>query len=173
MEQALDFAKILLPAAIVLYAMYLVVRSFVQKELRQTALELQMKSKETVLPIRLQAYERLTLLVERTTPNNLLVRLNDGSLNARAFQQLLLREIREEFNHNLSQQLYVSTDAWSLVKNMREDVVMAINSAAAGLPEDATATDLAKAVLQEYMAREDDVAAYALNQLKAEIQETF
>ncbi|MEL6536978.1 MAG: hypothetical protein AAFQ98_16270 [Bacteroidota bacterium] len=173
MDLVLDFAKILLPAGLVLYAMYLVVRAFVQKELRQTALQIQMKSKETVLPIRLQAYERLTLLVERLNPNHLLVRLFDGSLTARQFQQVLLREIRDEFNHNLSQQLYVSEEAWNLVKNVREDLVMLINGAVTALPDDAPALELSKVVLQEYGNRENELGDYALSQLKAEISEAF
>ncbi|HAA12451.1 MAG TPA: hypothetical protein DCE41_12430 [Cytophagales bacterium] len=173
MDQLLDFAKILLPAGLVLYAMYLVVRAFVQKELRQSALEIQLKSKETVLPLRLQAYERLTLLIERLNPNNLLVRLFDGSLSARQFQQVLLREIRDEFNHNLSQQIYVSEEAWNLVKNVREDLVMLINGAVTALPDDAPALELSKAVLQAYGNRDNELGSYALSQLKSEIQETF
>lgn len=173
MEQALDLAKILLPAALVLYAMYLVVRAFVQKELRKTALEVQLKSKETTLPLRLQAYERLTLLVERLNPNHLLVRAYNPEYNVRQFQQVLLREIREEFNHNLSQQIYVSEEAWEMVKNVREEVVMQINGAANNLPDDAPALELSKMVLGEYGNREHDPLSYALNQLKAEIQTTF
>lgn len=173
MELIADFAKILLPAGLVLYAMYLTVRAFTQKELKKTALEIQLKSKETVLPVRLQAYERLTLLLERISPGNLLVRLHDNSLPAKAFQQVLLADIREEFNHNLSQQLYISEDVWEMVKNVREDLVMMINGAADTLPAEAMAIDLSRTILEAYSNREVDPVAFALSHLKAEIQESF
>src|SRR5436305_409786 len=91
-----DFIQILLPAALVLYAMYLTVKSFLDKETERKLIDLKTKNSEIVVPIRLQAYERMCLFLERITPNNLLVRLNDTAYSAMELQQVLLSEIRQE-----------------------------------------------------------------------------
>src|SRR5690349_2923277 len=130
MDALIDFIKILVPASVVLYAVYLMVRSFIIKEIELKKLEVRSKSIETVLPVRLQAYERMTLFLERTSPQNLLVRINQPGLAAREFHKLLLDEIRNEYNHNVSQQIYIGEETWSLIKNAKEDLILEINEAA-------------------------------------------
>ena len=90
MEAIIEFGKILLPAAAVMYAMYLTIKSFIHKELEKARLDVRGKSIETVLPNRLHAYERVCLFLERISPNNMIVRLNNGNYSAREFQQILL-----------------------------------------------------------------------------------
>ncbi len=173
MEVLIEFGKILIPAAAVLYAMYLVVKSFLDKELEKKRLEVRGKSIETVLPNRLHAYERICLFLERISPNNLVVRLNNGEYTAREFQQLMLNEIREEYNHNVSQQVYMSDEAWELVKTAKEDLIVSINESAYGLPENATGLDLSKKLFDHAMARDTDPIQKALAQVKNEIRSTF
>ena len=76
MDALIEFIKILVPASVVLYAAYLLVRTFIQKEIELKKLEVRSRSIETVLPNRLQAYERMVLFLERMSPQNLLVRLS-------------------------------------------------------------------------------------------------
>jgi hypothetical protein len=173
MDILLDLGKILLPAALALYAMYLVVRSFVQKELDAKRLEVRAKSIETVLPNRLHAYERICLFLERISPNSLILRLNNGQYSAREFQQLLLNEIREEYNHNVSQQVYMSEEVWTLVKTAKEELIMTINDASSSLDDKATSIDLAKKIFEKMMGKEVDPIQHALLQLKSEIRQTF
>ena len=90
MEALLELLKIVIPASIVLYAAYLLVRSFLVKEIELRKLDVRAKSIETILPLRLQAYERITLFLERISPDNLLVRLAVPGLPAKDFQQGLL-----------------------------------------------------------------------------------
>ncbi|MDQ3394398.1 MAG: hypothetical protein M3512_09850, partial [Bacteroidota bacterium] len=123
MELFWEFLKFLVPALLVLYAMYLTVKAFIQKDLEQQVLNIKMKNQEVLLPIRLQAFERMALFLERITPNNLVLRLNDGSYSAKQFQQVLLSEIREEYYHNLSQQVYMADESWDLVKNAMEEII--------------------------------------------------
>jgi hypothetical protein len=106
MDVILEFGKILLPAALVLYAMYLTMKSVVARELVKANAEYKAKSSEHILPNRLQAFERMCLFLERLSPGNLVLRLNTVSMTARELQHLMIAEIREEFNHNLSQQIY-------------------------------------------------------------------
>lgn len=173
MEAFLDFIKILVPASVVLYAAYLLVRSFVQKEVDLKRLEVRGRSIETVLPHRLQAYERMTLFLERISPQNLLVRLNTATMPAREFHQLLLNEIRNEYNHNASQQVYMSEQVWSLIKSAKEDLIVTINDSASVMTMDSTSLELSKKIFEQTIAKEVDSIAHALSELKKEIQQTF
>ncbi|MBN8653881.1 MAG: hypothetical protein J0L67_20800 [Cytophagales bacterium] len=173
MEALIEFGKILIPAALVLYAVYLTVRSFIIKEIELKKLEIRTRSIETILPARLQAYERMTLFLERIAPQNLLIRLNNPGFTARDFQRVLLDEIRSEYNHNVSQQVYMSEEVWNQVRNAKEDLVMVINDAASTLSAEATSIELSKKIFELIMAKQVDLIGLALSELRREIQQTF
>ncbi|HTF18911.1 MAG TPA: hypothetical protein VK658_12605 [Chryseolinea sp.] len=173
MEALVEFVKILVPASIVLYAAYLLVRIFIMKEIEMKRLEVRGKSIETLLPNRLQAYERMVLFLERMSPQNLLVRLNVNGMPAREFHQLLLAEIRNEYNHNVSQQVYISENAWNLIKNAKEDLIVSINEAAGEMLPEATSLDLSKRIFEKSINKQVDPLNHALTELKKEIQQTF
>lgn len=173
MEIVIEFAKLLVPAALVLYAMYLLVKSFLNKELEKKMVDIKIKNNETVLPIRLQAYERMCLFLERMAPNNLIPRINKSGLSAREFQHVLLNEIREEFNHNVSQQVYMSHESWQMVKNAKEDLIVTINNAADEVDEKASAIDLSRKIIEKSMDRENEPISRALDFIKDEIQQSF
>jgi hypothetical protein len=173
MDALIEFGKILIPASVVLYAAYLLVRSFIQKEIELKKLEVRGRSIETVLPSRLHAYERMTLFLERMAPQNLLVRLNTATVPAREFHHLLLAEVRNEYNHNVSQQVYIGEAVWELIKSAKEDLIVTINDSASEVGENATSLDLAKKIFEKNMLKTVDPLAHALSQLKQEIQRTF
>ena len=173
MNALIEFGKILIPASIVLYAVYLVVRSFVSRELELKRLEIRTRSIETVLPARLQAYERMTLFLERIQPQNLLIRLTNPGMNARDFQKLLLDEIRNEYNHNASQQVYMSEEVWNLIKNAKEDLIIAINEASMRVAGEASSIELSKKIFEMTMDKKVDLVNHALTELKKEIQQLF
>src|SRR5687768_368973 len=168
-----DLLKILLPAALVLYGMYSLVNTYLTKEYQKRILELRMKNSEVVLPIRLQAYERVCLLLERISPSNILVRISSAGQSAADYQRILITEIREEFNHNLSQQMYMSDQSWQMVKRAKEEVVTLINRVYHELPENAKGTDLAKRVLENVLANEKEPTGQAISFLKQEINQVF
>lgn len=173
MDALVEFGKILIPASIALYAAYLLVRSFIQKEIDLKRLEVRSRSIETILPNRLHAYERMTLFLERMAPQNLLVRLNTGTMPAREFHQLLLAEVRNEYNHNVSQQVYIGEDVWELIKSAKEDLIITINDSANEMSAESTSLDLAKKIFEKTILKPSDPLAHALSQLKQEIQRTF
>jgi hypothetical protein len=173
MDVLIEFGKILIPASVVLYLAYLLVRSFLQKEIELKKLEVRSRSIETVLPNRLQAYERMTLFLERISPQNLLVRLSGTSMPAREFHQLLLSEIRNEYNHNASQQVYMSGEVWDLIKNAKEDLIVSINECASGMNMESTNLDLSKKIFEKSINKTVDPIGHALSELKKEIQRTF
>jgi hypothetical protein len=173
MEYLFDLLKILLPAAAVLYGMYLVVVSFISKEREKMLVELKTKNTQTIIPVRLQAAERLCLLLERITPNNLVRRSSPGGMTAAELQGQLLHEVREEFNHNFSQQVYFSEETWEAVKRAVEEVTTIINLARQTVDQEASGMDLAKAIFAQSLERKNDAIAYALKKVKAEIQLYF
>lgn len=173
MDALIEFIKILVPAAVVLYAMYLLVRMFVQREIDIKKLEVRGKCIETILPNRLQAYERMTLFLERMSPQNLLMRLNAVGMPAREFHQLLLTEIRNEYNHNASQQIYISEEVWNMIKNSKEDLIVMINEAASEMTPESTSLNLSKKIFEKSIIKSIDPIAHALSELKKEIYQVF
>jgi hypothetical protein len=106
-------------------------------------------------------------------PQNLLVRLNTAPMPAREFHQLLLAEVRNEYNHNVSQQVYIGEQVWDLIKTAKEDLIVMINDAASELSPEATGLDLSKKIFEKTIVKEVDPLAHALTELKREIQRTF
>jgi hypothetical protein len=104
--------------------------------------------------IQLQAYERLTLLADRIALPNLVSRLNESSLSVKEMQMLLTQTIKQEYEYNITQQIYVSSDAWTVVKNLKEQNTYIINQIAEGLPPTATGLDLSKKILSFCSANE-------------------
>ena len=153
--------------------MYLTIISFLQKEREKMLLDLKTQNTQTVLPVRLQAGERLCLLLERITPNNLVRRVNNPEYSAREVYSQLLHEVREEFNHNLSQQVYFTDETWESVRRAAESVVTIINTAMQDIPEEARSLDLAKRVFQLSLDQKDDAIQMALKSVKSEIRIYF
>ena len=173
MDALIELIKILVPASVVLYAAYLLVRTFIHKELELRKLEVRSRAIETVLPNRLQAYERMVLFLLLMSPQNLLVRLSSSGMPAREFHQLLLSEIRNEYNHNVSQQVYISQEVWELIKNAKEDLIVSINDAASEMNLESTSLDLSKKIFEKSINKQVDPLGHALIELKKEIQQTF
>jgi hypothetical protein len=173
MEVAIEYGKILIPAALAIYAMYLTINSFLKKDFEKRLMDLKNRNSEIILPNRLQAYERMTLFLERISPGNLILRLNDPSYSAKKLQSVMINEIREELNHNLSQQVYMSDDAWKLIKNTVEELISLINEAAQELVEDAKGIDLAKNLFAKISEKNFDRIDATLTFLKQEIQLLF
>jgi hypothetical protein len=131
------------------------------------------EDQKIILPLRLQAYERFVLFLERIHPSNLLMRINSPELPAYQLQSLLIRTIREEFEYNLSQQLYVSQRSWEMVRNAKEETVSMINQAFAKVGEDATSSDLVKEILELSISRGKLPVDMAIEEIKTELQRLF
>ncbi|HET6254906.1 MAG TPA: hypothetical protein VFE32_12570 [Puia sp.] len=97
--------------------------------------------------LQLQAYERLILLADRIALPNLIQRVNQPGLSAREMQSLLTLSIRQEFEHNITQQIFVSAEAWEVMRNYKDQNTLIINQIASFLPEDATGNDLNRGLL--------------------------
>ena len=108
-------------------------------------------------PLQLQAYERLVILTERVALPNLVSRANQPGLTSREMQLLMLESIKQEFEYNSSQQIYVSPVAWQAVNNLKEQNMLIINQIAQTIPADARGYDLGKRIMEVIMAQEKKV----------------
>lgn len=103
--------------------------------------------------LKLQAYERLVLLTERIALPSLVTRLNQPGISAVEMKMILAENIKQEFEYNSTQQLYVSPVSWDAVRNLKEQSILIIHKVAEILPPDASGTDLSKKIIEVVMAQ--------------------
>lgn len=173
MTEIYEILKYTLPALIVFLTTWIIIRSMVKTEQKRNYYETISKNQRITTPIRMQAYERMTILLERISPEALIMRVNNPALTAKQFQTELLSAIRSEFDHNVAQQIYISTQAWELIKNAKTSVIQLINSTAAQIKPEAQSIILSRMILEELMQQEKSPVAIALEYLKTEIREFF
>lgn len=121
------------------------------------------------VPLQLQAYERLVLLTERISIPNLISRLNQPQLTSKEMQLILIENIKNEFEYNASQQIYVSNIAWEAVRNLKDQNMLIINQVANILPADAKGGELSKQLVEIIMnQKEAALHSIVLNALNFE-----
>jgi hypothetical protein len=163
----------LISAAAVFVTVFFLIRQFFSHEQNKRLLELKMQHQNMLTPIRLQAYERLVLFLERISPNSSVTRVYLQGMTAFQMQTALIHNIREEFEHNLSQQVYVSNPAWELVRNVKEETIKMVNIAASKLNDSSTGTDLSTTILELSMQSSYQPGPKAVEYLKNEIRQLF
>ena len=157
----------------IIIIVYLFLKRQSQKEQVNLEVELKKQRQEFFLPNRVDAYERAILLMERLHPNSLVMRLNNPSLPATIMHAEFLKTIREEFDHNITQQLFISPVAWKLLRDSKEELVKLINLAASQVQENATAIELSAKIFELVAQLEKLPSEVATEFLKKEFQELF
>ncbi len=166
----LELAKLTIPGLLVLIATYYILNNILKNEERNRRYALRRETAKTLNPIRLTAYERLALFLERIEPSSLILRVNQGGMTAKDLHLALLTNIREEFDHNVTQQIYVSNDVWAVTKNAKESIVQLVNTCADNMPDELPSIELAKIIIERYGAIEQTPVDVALNILKNEVK---
>jgi hypothetical protein len=133
--------------------------------------ELRKQRQEFFLSHRMEAYQRAILYMERIHPVTIVMRMNQQQMNAVLFQSMLLKAIRDEYDHNVAQQMFISPNAWHVLKNAKEETVKLINVGASELPADASSSDLAKAIITLTADINPLPSEIAIDALKAEFQQ--
>jgi hypothetical protein len=169
MEIASDILKITIPALLVFLTAWILLRNMIRNDQDKRRQEIILQGSRTVTPIKLQAYERIVLFLERISMESLLVRVNMPDMSAAQLHSALLTTIRTEFEHNLSQQIYMSPQAWEVVNNARSNTVKIINSEAETMKPDASAIDLSKQLLGRVMELEKEPTKVAIEFIKQEV----
>ena len=169
----LELLKYTLPALLVSATAYFLIRAMLLREEKKLKLDVFLNNQKTITPIRLQAYERLIILLERIHPESLIVRENHADMSNQQLHQVLLTMIRGEFEHNLSQQLYVSPQAWVLIKAAKESLVQLVNAEALQLVPTDSSINLSKAIIEAHMQNKKSSLDEAIAFLKEEVHSLF
>lgn len=147
MDSFIEILKIILPAGAVFAAAFLIVKKFLDNDQKKREQEIKRSNQSSITPLRLQAYERIVLFLERVNPNTLVVRVNKNGMTAHQFHLELVKTIKSEYEHNLSQQIYMSYGAWELVKTTKEEIIKLVNITATKVPHDSPSNELAMMIL--------------------------
>lgn len=162
-----------LPPLVVASTAYLLIKKFLQREQNLKLLDIKISNQKDTLPLRLQAYERMALYLERISPNHMLLNQYSPGMTVRDFQRSLITMVRDEFEHNLAMQIYISPALWNIIRNTKEDVVNQINRSAAAINPDAPAHELSEHFFNEVLANENFATQKALAILKSEVAQLF
>ena len=169
METLADILMITIPALIVFLTSYFLLKNMIRNDQDKRRQELILQNSRTVTPIKLQAYERIILFLERISLESMLLRVSTSDMTASQLHSVLLTTIRSEFEHNLSQQIYMSQQAWEVAKNARSNMIKIINSEAEKILPDASGMTLSKQLLEKIMELEKEPTRAAIDFIKAEV----
>ena len=169
METFYDILKITIPALLVMLTAWLLLRGLMKNDQDKRKQELVLQTGRTVTPIKLQAYERIVLFLERISLESMLVRISSPGMSAVQLHSALLTTIRSEFEHNLSQQIYMSPQAWEVVRNARSNMIKIINSEMEKMPEKSSGMELSRRLLETVMGMDKEPTRAAIDYIKAEI----
>lgn len=173
MDAFIEILKYTFPAALMLLLTYLILSNFVENEENRRRFYLKKELQKKSLPMRFQAFERLTVLLERITPNRLVIRVKPGTMSVGTYRATLVQTVRDEFDYNVSQQVYVSDDCWNHVVSAKSQVISMINKVAATLGPEATAADLSRALIEAEMQADIYPTRAAILLLKHEAARNF
>lgn len=173
MEEILEILKYILPSVVTFLVAYFILQKFLDKEYKNRLMDLRMQNSNLITPLRLQAYERMTIFLERISLAQLITRVHKNGMSARLLQNEMIKTIRSEFDHNLSQQIYITQESWNAIKTAKEESIRAINIAATKVTDDASGMDLINVILELITKVEKLPTDMALERLKIEAKQTF
>lgn len=162
---------LLFPLIIVFLFVYYMLKSFFDQFEKQRKQEIRVKFSEETLPLRLQAYERIILFIERIKPESMIMRIAKPQMTTIDLQRALLENIREEYEHNLSQQIYISSEAWSMVVAARQSMIQLVSATAAEHDPNQPYMEYATDLLDEFGSISDDPVTLAINFIQKESKE--
>lgn len=158
-----------LPALIVAAVAFYFFKTYAENENRRRRFLLHQESQKTVLPLKLQAYERMALFLERISPGNLLVRIRPETNDKIEYANMLVAAIDQEFEHNLAQQIYISNECWNYIKTAKNATISLIRQTAADNKVE-NAAMLQEKVLTT-LINQDSPTVAALTFVKGEVRE--
>lgn len=171
--EILEILKYTLPAIIVLLASYLLIRLMIRNDAARRNQEILLQNQKTITPVRLQAYERAILLLERISLESLIMRVNKQGMTSKQLQSEMLSAIRAEFEHNLSQQIYMSPQAWEVIRNARINTVKLINTASGKIKPDSPSIELSTFLLEKVIEMEKPPTQVAIDFVKQEFGKLY
>jgi hypothetical protein len=165
--------KIIITIGLLLVSALVILRYYFSYKKLPVPISVQNEEQKIILPLRLQACERIVLFLDRIAVNNLIMRINKPGMNTLQLQAAMVGAIRDEFEYNMSQQLYLSSKAWGLVRNAKEETISLINKASTKVPENGPSSEMVRILLELVLAEEKSAVDIALEAVKYEIQKEF
>jgi hypothetical protein len=169
----IDILQLTIPALLVLATAYILLDKMLKNDEKRRNFELKQRNIQVTTPLRLRAYERLTLVLDRTKPTSIVLEVLKPVMTCFELQSQLLTTIREEFGHNASQQIYVSNELWSAIRATQESLIQLVNLCAAQCAADAIGTELAEKIIQLYAQSDNSPGEVATVMLKKEVRDLF
>lgn len=173
METFLEILKFTIPSLITFGVAFVILNKFMQDQQETRMFEMKKSQQDFLTPIRLQAYERLVLFLERITPSNMVPRLHRNGMTAQQLQKAILKNVRSEYEHNLAQQLYVSPQVWMFIGRTKEEVVKMVNLAASKVDPNGPAIELTKVLYDIIKETKSNPTQKTLNMIKGEMTKIF
>ena len=173
MDIIFQLCLILVPSGAVLMTAIFFMRKFNEREIHSIKLELKKERQKLFLPNQIEAYQRAVLLMERINPNSLLMRHNNPKKKASEMQLILLESIRNEYEHNMAQQIFISKESWDIIKKAKDETIRIINLAGEKTKKDAKSIELSSSIFEIIKELEALPTEVAVNILKKEIQTLF
>ncbi|MBQ9417807.1 MAG: hypothetical protein IJU19_04420 [Bacteroidales bacterium] len=171
----LNVLAVLAAVALTGWIFYLLVKRWIDMKQKETLLQLKMEERgatlRVVTPLRLQAYERMALFLERMMPSSLVLRCYQPGMDLKQLQGVMTKSIRDEWEHNLSQQVYLSPELWMRIREAKDEMINLVNSSAVGLAEVNDPTRLAATVFAS--VADHSPADKALDAMHAELRELY
>lgn len=125
------------------------------------------EAQKNALPLRLQAYERMTLYMERINPTKLLIRIAPLSQDKNDYENLIITQIEQEFEHNLSQQIYMSDECWTIIITAKNATIQMIRKA--NMSDRVDSADKLREVLLNDLMEKQSPSNAALAYIKNEV----
>lgn len=159
----------ILPALIVGGVAFYFFRSFHKNEEARRRFLLHKENQNTALPLKLQAYERLTLFLERISPGKILFRIKPNSEDKEAYERALIYAIEQEFEHNLAQQIYLSLESWNYIKTSKNSTIALIRKT--NQQEEVDTADKLREVILKKLIEKESPTEVAIAYLKTEVKQ--
>ncbi len=173
MTALLDQLGFILPAVLVMMLAVYMLNKVLHHDHTRRVFEYKKATTKQMVPLRAQAYERLTLFLERMQPSNLLIRVQAPSMKSMSLHRALIQTIRSEYDHNMSQQVYVSDEAWELINKAKDQLLTVINEQVRSVAPNSDATEFGKLIIEASIEEHKWMIDEALTLLKKEFRENY
>jgi hypothetical protein len=173
MEEFIELLKYVVPSIITGAVAYLIINKMLEQENRRHFADVKKENLKYTTPVRLQAHERLLLLLERTDPVQVVNRVIKQGMTAKRMQLAIITEIKQEYDHNITQQLYVSGKCWEEVMKAKEDALKLVTVVAAAVDKTADALEFSKVLIKIQSEQQFFTSLSAIRTVKKEISKVF
>lgn len=173
LESIFELLKYTVPLLVTFGFIYFILNNYLEENFKLRSLDMKLTNQTAITPVRMQAYERIVVYLERITPSNLIMRIHKAGMSSRLLHTELLKSIRSEYDHNIAQQIYMSNASWELVKSAKEEMIKLVNAAAHKVGDNADGVELCKVLLDITINVEKLPTQIALEYVKKEIRQSF